>query len=298
MAQFPGVYANLLTALTPDGEAFDAAAQRDYIDWVVSQKVHGVSTSLSSGEFGYHTSDERVTIIDCVTRAVGRRVPVLAGVSEPTLKATCELARRVQGLGVSAVMVMPRSYFVLSEAEVLNYFETVLRTVDVPVGIYNNPSATGIDIDAALYEKIVGLDPARITVSKDGSGKLFRTPDVLSRCKNFSLLQGYAQLMLGALLHGAPGTDFAMASLLPGHFLEIYESIALHRDIDRAKLAYDRLLPLFRLMERYDVTRLAKALAPMIGVSLGPHRKPVLPLADAVRWELDRVVQELGAARR
>jgi len=295
MARFRGIYANLLTALTPDGDAFEPAAQRDYVDWVVSHKVHGVSTSLSSGEFGFHTADERAAIIECVVRTVNGRVPVLAGVSELTLRGTCELAKRVEGSGVDAVMVMPRSYFVLNETEVLHYFETVLRAVDTQLGIYNNPSATGIDIDASLYEKIIALDPARITVSKDGSGKLFRTPDVLARCKDFSLLQGYAQLMLGALLHGAPGTDFAMASLLPGHFVEIYDSIAVHADIERARRAYARLLPLFRLMERYDVTRLAKAAAPMFNLNLGPHREPVLPLPEAARREIERVIGEVNA---
>jgi 4-hydroxy-tetrahydrodipicolinate synthase len=296
MARFKGIYANLLTALTPDGNAFEPGAQRDYVEWVVTQGVHGVSTSLSSGEFGYHTADERLAIIDCVVRTVNGRVPVLAGVSELTLRATCDLARRVERCGVDAVMVMPRSYFVLNEAEVVNYFETVLGSVGVAIGIYNNPSATGIDIDADLYEKIVALDPARIIVSKDGSGKLFRTADVLSRCNDFSLLQGYAQLMYAALLHGAPGTDFVMASLLPRHFLRIYDNIAVHRDVDEAKRAYERLLPLFRLMERHDVTRLAKAVAPMLDLKLGPHRKPVLPLTDAATSQIQRVVRDLGPA--
>src|SRR5213083_3059277 len=53
MARYRGIFANLLTALTPDGSAFEPAAQRDYVEWVLAQKVHGVSTSLSSGEFGY-----------------------------------------------------------------------------------------------------------------------------------------------------------------------------------------------------------------------------------------------------
>jgi len=91
--RFPGVYANLLTALTRNGRAFDAAVQRDYVDRVIAQKVHGVSTSLSSGEFGYQTSEERASVIDCVCRAVNGRVPVLAGVSELTLDATCERRR-------------------------------------------------------------------------------------------------------------------------------------------------------------------------------------------------------------
>jgi 4-hydroxy-tetrahydrodipicolinate synthase len=292
--RFPGVYANLLTALSRDARTFDAAAQRDYVDRVVGQKVHGVSTSLSSGEFGYQTGEERASVIDCVCRAVNGRVPVLAGVSELTLEATCDLARRAQDSGASAVMAMPRSYFVLNETEVLHYFERVLEAVALPIGIYNNPSATGIDISAELYERIVKLDPARIVVSKDGSGHLFRTPDVLARCKDFSLLQGYAQMMLAALLHGAPGTDFALASLLPRHFVAIYDHVVVRADLAQAKEAYARLLPLFRLMEKYNVTRLAKAVAPMVGLDLGPHREPLLPLPPEQTAEIRRVIDALG----
>lgn len=104
-----------------------------------------MSVQLSSGEFGFMTGDERAAVIESVARTVDQRVPVPAGVSELSLRDTCELARRAEDSGVSAVMVMPRSYFVLNEPEVLNYFETVLRAVTIPVGIYNNPSATGID---------------------------------------------------------------------------------------------------------------------------------------------------------
>ena len=293
MAPFRGVYANLLTALTPDGSAFEPAAQHDYVEWVVSHGVHGLTTSLSSGEFGYHTAEERAAVIECVVRAANQRVPVLAGVSEATLQATCELAQRAEALGASAIMAMPRSYFVLNESEVLHYYETLLHNVRIPIGIYNNPSATRIDISADLYARIVALDPSRLTVSKEGSGQLFRTPDVLARCKDLSLLQGYAQLMPAALLHGAPGTDFVMASLLPAHFVKIYDSIVAETSIAQARQAYERLLPLLRLMERYDVTRMAKALAPLFNLHLGPHREPVLPLPEASRAEIHRVVRDL-----
>jgi len=294
MPRFSGVFANLLTAHTPDARRFEPGAQRDYVDWVVTQGVHGVTASLSSGEFGYHNTDERAAIIDCVCRVVDGRVPVLAGISEPTLDGTCDLARRAQDAGASALMAMPRSYFVLTDLEVVNYFETLLRAVDVPIGIYNNPSATGIDIGAELYERIVRLDPGRIVVSKDGSGALFRTPDVLARCPDFSLLQGYAQLMLGAFMHGAPGTDFAMASVLPSPFLAIYRHAVVERDVGRAADTYRQLLPLFRLMERHNVTRLVRAIAPMVGLAnLGPHRAPLLPMATEQLAEIRRVIDEI-----
>jgi 4-hydroxy-tetrahydrodipicolinate synthase len=287
-----GVFANLLTAFTPDGETFDAGAQRDYVQWVLAQGVHGVSVSLSSGEFGFQQADERAAVIDCVVRAAAGRVPVVAGVSELTLKGTCELARRAEALGASALMVMPRSYFALTEAEVLNYFSVVLRAVRAPLGIYNNPGSTGIDIGAALYERIVALDRKRIVVSKEGSGVLARTPDVLARCPGFSLLQGHARLMLGALLHGAPGTDFVLASLLPRQFVAVYDA-AVKGDAGAARAAYDRLLPLFRLMQRHDVTRLAKAMAPAFGLKVGPHRAPVLELPSEARAEILRTAEEL-----
>jgi hypothetical protein len=44
-------------------------------------------------------------------------------------------------------------------------------------------------------------------------------------------------------------------------------------------------------MERYNVTRLSRAVAPMVGLDLGPHREPLLPLppedADEIRAVID-----------
>jgi 4-hydroxy-tetrahydrodipicolinate synthase len=292
VTSFRGVFANLLTAFTPDGQGFDAIAQRDYVQWVLAHGVHGVSVSLSSGEFGFQLADERADVIREVVRAVGQRVPVLAGVSELSLKGTCELAARAEGSGVDAVMVMPRSYLVLGEDEVLNYFATVLRAVSIPVGIYNNPGSTGVDISADLYAKIVALDPARITVSKDGSGNLFRTSDVLARCPGFSLLQGHARLLFAALLYGAPGSDFVLASVLPAQVVAIYDATQ-KGNIDAARCAHDKLIPIFRLMQQFDVTRLAKAIATARGINLGPHRPPVLSLSETDHQIIRRAVAEL-----
>lgn len=290
---FRGVYANLLTAATADGDGFDPGVQRDYVEWVLAGKVHGVSTSLSSGEFGYHTGAERAAVIDCVARAVGGRVPVLAGVSELSLRDTVDLAKRAAGSGADALMIMPRSYFTPTEDEVVGYFEEMLRAVETPLGIYNNPSATGIDIGAALYQRIIALDPQRILVSKDGSGNLFRTVDVLARCPGFALLQGHVRLMLGALMHGAPGTDFVLSGVLPAQVVAIWDA-AEAGDMRAAKAAYDRLLPVFRLMQRIDVTRLAKAMAGILGLRLGPHRKPVLPLPEAVLTEIRQALDAVA----
>ena len=94
-------------------------------------------------------------------------------------------------------------------------------------------------------------------------------------------------------MYGAPGTDFAMASLLPRHFLAIYDHAVVQPDLAKAQAAHNRLVPLFRLMERYNVTRLAKAVAPMVGLDLGPHRTPLLPLPAEQTAEIRAVIEEL-----
>ena len=76
-------------------------------------------------------------------------------------------------------------------------------------------------------------------------------------------------------------------------FTHVQAPFAVHADLERAMQSYRRLLPLFRLMEKYNVTRLARAIAPMVGLALGPHREPLLPLPPAETAEIRRVVDEL-----
>jgi dihydrodipicolinate synthase/N-acetylneuraminate lyase len=81
MTCFEGVFANLPTAFSADGDCFDAERMREHIDWLLDVGVDGVSCLLSAGEFAYQTDAERASVIEAVVSAVGGRRPILVGIT-------------------------------------------------------------------------------------------------------------------------------------------------------------------------------------------------------------------------
>jgi len=180
MKRIGGMFANLPTPLSRDGSRIDFAVVRERIEWLVEAGIHGFSTQLSAGEFAYLGLDERRSLTQVVVEAVNGRAPVLVGISGNSLAESTELARHAGELGGTAAMLMPRSYFKLTEDEVLAYYESVGDQAGCPLGIYNNPATTGLDISADLYARIQGV--CNVVVTKDGAGDVFRVSEVRARC--------------------------------------------------------------------------------------------------------------------
>lgn len=281
MTLIRGLFANLPTALTDDGLDLHLHRMGDHIEWVIGCGIHGISSQLSSGEFAYLTFDERRKLTSFVAKIVGGRVPLLIGVSGNSTAETIALAKHAEGCGVTAVMVMPRSYYRLTDEEILRHFEAIRKSVSVPLGIYNNPFSTGVDINADLYRRLAEL--GNISVTKDGSGDIFRVSQVRAACPNVRYLVGTEYLLLPALQLGADGACIAINSVLPQQMLEIYKYAVVDPEPEKALQAYERLLPVLNFFRSEGVCRSAKAIANLVGRSLGPHRPPLMPLrAEAV----------------
>jgi 4-hydroxy-tetrahydrodipicolinate synthase len=275
-----GVYANLPTALNGSGEAVDSARMREYVQWILGNGVAGLSCLLSSGGFTYLTAAERAEVIAVVAREADSKVPVLAGVSGETTTQTIDLAKAAFDAGCDVAMVQPRSYVALSEDEALAHFAAVAAALDGnPIGIYNNPATTGLDISSSLYARIVRETGAVVT--KDGSGQVFNVPDVMARCGTaMTYLWGTEFTLLAGLTTGADGCCLALASVFPAEVGAIYD-LATSGDLKAGNDAYRTLLPILRAFKQVGTARAVKEVARLRGFELGAPRKPLSRVGPA-----------------
>lgn len=292
MNRVAGMFANLPTPFSRDGLQLDAAVMRERIDWLVESGIHGFSTQLSAGEFAYLGVDERRNLTRVVLEAVNGRVPVLVGVSGNNAAESIALARHAGELGATAAMLMPRSYFKLSEDEIVAYYEMVGAAATCPLGIYNNPITTAVDISAALYGRIQAA--CNVVATKDGGGDIFRVTEVRARCpRTMAYLCGTEFQSLPALMLGADGCCNAINSVLPREVVAIYDAVQAGR-IDDARAQFERLEPLFAFIRANGVARTTKASADLLGVSFGPHRAPLQALPGEAVTKLERALREAG----
>jgi 4-hydroxy-tetrahydrodipicolinate synthase len=274
------MFANLPTAFAQQTGELDLPTVRTRIAWLLDSGVHGFSTQLSAGEFAYLTLEERRALTTAVIRAVNGSRPVLVGISGNSLRETVLLGKHAAELGAAAVLAMPRSYYRLSDDEILAMYESIGKEVPCPVGIYNNPFTTGVDISADLYKRIENV--CNVGVTKDGGGDLFRLTEIRARGTAISYLCGTDYLSLPSLLLGGDGCCNAINSVLPEQMLAIYRAVRAG-NITLALESFELMQPVFTFIRSHGVARTAKAAADILGRSFGPHRLPLQALpTDAI----------------
>src|SRR5687768_15951978 len=104
--RFPGIIPAVTTPFTADGSVdFDGLAAN--VNALIEAGVHGIVATGTMGEAGSLSIAERREVVDAVASVVGRRVPVIAGVSAGTPAAAIAFAADAAEAGAVALMMLP-----------------------------------------------------------------------------------------------------------------------------------------------------------------------------------------------
>lgn len=103
------------------------------------------------------TVRERKEIVAETVAAADDAVPVFAGISHPALPAVDDLHEHALDAGADGLFLMPPWGAQPDRKTTMRYYEHVCETADVPVVLYNNPTAT-FDLPKELMADIMALD--------------------------------------------------------------------------------------------------------------------------------------------
>lgn len=288
--RFEGVYANLPTPFTDDGNSLDLYRLHALIDFLLDKQINGIACLLSSGEYPYLSHAERLDLAGEVVRHVSGRVPVIVGVSALTTAEAIAFAVHAEGIGAAAAMVMPMQYWLLRRNEVMDYFREISRACSLPLGIYDNPGLRGAAFSAEMYGALA--KEARVSLSKDSSGNITQVLDVVRACGDrVSILHGNHMEMLPAYLMGAAGVCTAIASIFPGACRKLYDLSVKQQRWKEAREFFDGIEPVFRFFHEQSLPRCVKEASQMLGRPLGPQRKPLTGLPAAERQMLREMLE-------
>ena len=288
MTELKGVVAALATPFDETGEVLDEAGLRRHLDAMLEAGVHGLVLCAGTGEFAYLREEEKTRILEIGVAHVDRRVPVVAQTSAIATSDAVEKARRAEGLGADALMVLP-PYFEGPGADgVLYHYEQIARAVTVPIVAYNIPQHSDFDITPALYARLLEFD--NIDYIKDSKGDMTNLQQLVAT--GGKVLSGADPLAPYALMAGAVGWIWGAANVMPRETVELYELIAGGRHGEALAL-WARMAPanLFFWTHGYNVG--IKQAANHMGFAVGPCRKPSLPLSDAEWDELKAALEPL-----
>lgn len=286
--QFHGIIAYPVTPFFPD-DTVDTDRLAELVSRLVEDGVHAIAPLGSTGESAYLEEREFDAVVDTTVAAVNKRVPVIVGASDLTTANTIRRARHAQQAGADAVMVLPVSYWKLSDREIAQHYASVAAAIDIPVMAYNNPATSGVDMKPELLVSMF-RDIDNFTMVKESTGDLNRMLGI-QRLSDGQLpfYNGSNPLVLDALNAGASGWCTAAPCLAPQPCLDLYEAVRAGRHDDAASI-YQGLKPLLQFIVAGGLPTTVKAGLELQGRAVGDPRRPLLPLDSEGRETLKGIL--------
>ena len=276
---------------------FDAKGNVDFqkcevlIEYLLNHGTDSLVVIGTTGESPTLSTEEKIAMIRHVVKVVAGRVPVIAGTGGNNTKTTVELTKRVEEIGVDAIMLVAPYYNKPNQAGIYQHFRYVAENTKLPIMLYNIPSRTGINIET---DTIVALSEIpNIVAVKEASGNINQMSRIISKTpKDFVLYSGDDSLTLPVLAIGGAGV-VSVASHIIGE--EMQEMIRAFEKGDHLKAQewHQKLHPLMEgLFEQPNPAPVKTALQ-LIGLNVGSVRLPLVPLKENERNRLNTLIQRV-----
>jgi 4-hydroxy-tetrahydrodipicolinate synthase len=206
--EMPGLIVAPLTPFTASLDV-DEPALRRQIDYVVQdcRATMVVAAGVETQEYTYLGLEQRKALIRDTIACVDGRVPVMVGISHPSMRTAIELAHFAEDLGAAAVQVLaPLRPFAgpPTQADLIAYFEAIGRETRLPVTLYLNP---GPGAEVSIADTIALAKLPRVQLIKESSRDLARVSRLIVEIDRAGHARYFTtmQMLLATLQLGCSG---------------------------------------------------------------------------------------------
>lgn len=288
---FEGVIAYPITPFDQN-EKVDVFLFKKLVERLIVSGSHGIAPLGSTGVLPYLTDEEKEVITEATIEQVAGRVPILVGVSNLTTEKTIYHAKFAEKAGADAVMIIPMSYWKLTDDEVVKHYDSVASQISIPIMAYNNPATGGVDMSPNLLKRL--LEIPNVTMIKESSGDIQRMHYLRSELgEDVAFYNGSNPLALAAFGAGATGWCTAAPNLIPDLNIELYNAIRIN-DLDGARQVFYKQIDLLNFIVAKGLPRAIKAGLNILGEDGGQLRSPLSTLTTHEEVELKNILETLN----
>lgn len=293
-SDFRGILPAITTKMTTDQQV-DLEAVRADVAFQIESGVDAIIACGSLGEASSLTTAEKLTIARVAIEEAAGRVPVLLTIAEDSTAAGATLAAEAEKIGVEGLMVLPAMRYLADDREVIAHYRTVAAASGLPIIVYNNPIAYGIDISVEMLKEMA--DEPKFVAVKESTGDTRRINETINALGDrYQLLTGVDDLALESLVLGCVGWIAGLVVAFPRETVAIYKLVQQGR-ITEALEIYRWFLPLLHLDIGPKFVQKIKLCEAIVRGTSPVVRQPRLQLVGAEQ-EAVRAVVEAGLKTR
>lgn len=291
-SELKGILSAILTPFGKGGATIDERAYAQLIKSQLDAGIHGIVASGSTGEHPALTVAERKRLFEIATETASGKMDVIAHVGSNNVRDALDLAQHARTVGVDQMLVVTPYFDRLKFAEVQKFLDKIAGIAGGPIIYYDTPSITGLDISEE--QMVVLKRDGLVSHIKDSPASFTRTMRMLSNPEAPTVLAGSDPALLAVLAHGAPGSIIGASTFIPELCVELYDRIAVDKDLPRALEVWTRLWPILNFMLLNGYVPLAKAGSALRGLPLGDPREPMTPTPAELRDRLKVILDRAG----
>lgn len=276
--------------ITPfhENETIDVRLFKKLIERLINSGSHAIAPLGSTGVMPYLNDEEKEEITEAAIAQVHKRLPVLVGVSNLTTERTIHHATFAEKAGADAVMIIPMSYWKLTDDEIFRHYEAVASKLSIPIMAYNNPATGGVDMSPALLKRL--LEIPNVTMIKESTGDVQRMHYLRKALgEQVAFYNGSNPLALDAFAAGATGWCTAAPNLIPELSIGLYQA-SLNNDLNTARDLFYKQVDLLKFIVQKGLPRAIKAGLDILGEESGYLRSPLKPCTEQETEELRQIL--------
>jgi 4-hydroxy-tetrahydrodipicolinate synthase len=284
MSQWKGVFPAVTTKLNQDG-SLNLESTQNSIERLIANGVSGIIVLPMLGENASLEPQEREDVVRAAKEAVRGRVPLLSGLAEISMERAVAAARRYESFGAEGLMVFPSLGYKSDPRETAAWYKAVAGASGLPIMIYNNPIAYGVDVTPAILKELA--ECPTIVAVKEETGDVRRVTDMHIELGNrYSIFCGVDDQIVESMALGVVGWVSGMTNAWPAECVRIFNLCAAG-DFEAARKLYHIMTPAFHLDTHVKLVQYIKLAEHIVYGAPEWTRAPRLPL---VGEERDRVV--------
>lgn len=295
-----GSWVAMPTPFKPDN-TIDYAGFETLIERQIKYGTSQLFVLGSCGEISLLTVEEKKEIVKKVVAMTRGRIPVFFNASANTTEASTEFAKYVEAEGGDGVIFTVPPYVLIPQSAVYEHLNTCMSSINIPCGIYNNPSRIGVLVEPETIAKLSNNNPNFI-VDKEAMPHVKQLVQVKRLCgdKINILCCDYPNysIVIPTLAIGGNGTANIGGNIIPEEvalFSRPWDSV---EKMETCRKLYFKYYPLLLSLYQLSNPIVIKAALRILGLPGGHLRRPYLDFSGPKYEELKKLMEELGVIEK
>ena len=259
----------------------------------------GLSGYLANGSTGESVMMDRAEFEKLLaavreTAADGRILIAGTGVDS-----TAEAISRTEfaaKLGYDYALVLPPYFYkpMLKSDVLVEHYRRVADASRIPLLLYSVPQFTGVAIEVDVAARLA--EHPNIAGMKDSSGNVDRMGSILASVPGaFQLVTGAASTIYPSMILGGKGAILALATFLPEICIALYTAVTAGDSVKALELQRRIFPPSQKIVGARGISGVKYAMDRR-GYYGGPARRPLLPLQEAEKKEVESLLAAFAPA--